>query len=215
MRNTRAITLILILLILTAASVQSFAQDASIPLPAPNRTGGKPLMEALDARMTTRTFSTRELDRATLGNLLWAAWGVNRPDGRRTAPSASNRQEIDVYAATAEGVFRYDAQSHALVPVLKEDIRALTGTQPFVATAPLNLIYVADLSKMGSGEEEGKLRTANADTGFIGQNVYLFCASEGLATVVRGMVDRETLAAKMNLRPDQRITLSQTVGYPE
>lgn len=177
---------------------------------------GKPLMQAFKERMTSRSFSSEKLPVQTLSNLLWAAFGINRPDsGKRTAPSALNWQEIDIYVAIPEGLYLYDAKKHSLIPVLKEDIRSLTGRQPFVKEAPVNFIYVADLSKTGTaGKEERELYTA-VDTGFISQNVYLFCASEGLATVVRGLIDREKLAKTMKLRPDQKIIVAQTVGYPK
>ena len=195
----------------------ALAQDLKpVELPKPDMEGGKPLMQVLKARQSGREFSAEKLPPQVLSNLLWAAWGVNRPDsGRRTAPSASNRQEIEIYVATAEGLYLYDAKAHRLQPVLAKDLRAATGRQPFVGEAPVNLVYVADYSKMGKGSDEDKALTAGADTGFISQNVYLYCASEGLATVVRGMVDRPALARAMNLRPDQRIVLGQTVGYPK
>ena len=195
----------------------ALAQDLKpVELPKPDMEGGKPLMQVLKARQSGREFSAEKLPPQVLSNLLWAAWGVNRPDpGRRTAPSASNRQEVEIYVATAEGLYLYDAKAHRLQPVLAKDLRAATGRQPFVGEAPVNLVYVADYSKMGKGSDEDKALTAGADTGFISQNVYLYCASEGLATVVRGMVDRPALAKAMNLRPDQRITLAQTVGYPK
>jgi SagB-type dehydrogenase family enzyme len=195
----------------------ALAQDLKpVELPKPDMEGGKPLMQVLKARQSGREFSAEKLPPQVLSNLLWAAWGVNRPDsGRRTAPSASNRQEVEIYVATAEGLYLYDAKSHRLQPVLAKDLRAATGRQPFVGEAPVNLVYVADYSKMGKGSDEDKALTAGADTGFISQNVYLYCASEGLATVVRGMVDRPALAKAMNLRPDQRIILGQTVGYPK
>ena len=122
-----------------------------------------------------------------------------------------NWQEIDIYVATAEGLFRYDAEGNRLEAVLAQDIRPTTGTQSFAATAPLNLVYVADLSKSGSDSEAELFTAANA--GFISENVYLFCASENLATVVRGSIDRAALAKAMKLRPNQRIILAQTVGY--
>jgi len=195
----------------------ALAQDLKpVELPKPDMEGGKPLMQVLKARQSGREFSAEKLPPQVLSNLLWAAWGVNRPDsGRRTAPSASNRQEVEIYVATAEGLYLYDAKAHRLQPVLTKDLRAATGRQPFVGEAPVNLVYVADYSKMGKGSDEDKALTAGADTGFISQNVYLYCASEGLATVVRGMVDRPALAKAMNLRPDQRIVLGQTVGYPK
>jgi nitroreductase len=190
------------------------AQDLKpISLPPPQTDGGRPLMQVLKERKTSREFAAEKLPPQLLSNLLWAAFGVNRPDGRRTAPSAMNWQEIDVYLATAEGLFLYDAKGNRLEAVLAQDIRSFTGTQSFVATAPLNLVYVADLSKSGSGGDT-ELFTA-ADAGFIGQNVYLFCASENLATVVRGSIDRVALAKAMKLRSEQKIILAQTVGYPK
>jgi SagB-type dehydrogenase family enzyme len=174
-----------------------------------------PLMQTLKERKTTRSFSPRKLPEEVLSNLLWAAFGINRPEtGRRTAPSARNRQEIDIYVATPEGLFLYDAKTHGLQLILAQDIRAATGKQDFVAGAPVNLIYVADYAKMGGTKQEDKLRYSAADTGFIAQNVYLYCASEGLATVVRGWIDKSALAEAMKLKPDQQIVLSQTVGYP-
>jgi nitroreductase len=200
------------LLALPAASVRS---QNGIPLPAPRLEGGRPLMAVLKDRRSTREFKSDSLSRQVLSDLLWAACGVNRPDRNlRTAPSAVNWQEIDVYAALPGGLFRYDAAKHGLEPVLSEDIRSATGLQPFVGTAPLNLVYVADFSRMARGPEENRDSWAWADAAFVSENVYLFCASEGLGTVVRAMVDRPALAAKMGLRPEQKIILAQTVGYP-
>ena len=180
-----------------------------IPLPKPQTEGGKPLMQALSERKSGREFSSEKLPPQVLSNLLWAAWGVNRADGRRTAPSASNRQEIDVYVVTSDGVSLFDAKNHRLEPVAAGDFRAATGGQPFVSQAPLNLVYVADQAQTKSSD------TAYIDTGFISQNVYLYCASEGLSTVVRGSVDRAALAKALKLRPDQLVTVAQTVGYPK
>jgi nitroreductase len=184
-----------------------------VTLPGPQKTGGMKLMQALNERKSTREFAEQKLTPQALSNLLWAAWGVNRPDGRRTAPSASIRQEMDVYVATADGLYLYQAKEHRLQPVTPDDLRSLTGTQDYVKQAALNLIYVADLAKMGNGSAESKAMYSGADTGFISQNVYLYCASEGLVTVVRASVDRDALAKAMHLRPDQRITLAQSVGY--
>ena len=190
------------------------AQDLQpITLPKPRTEGGKPLMQALNERKSSREFSGEKLPLQVLSNLLWAAWGVNRPDGRRTAPSSTNRQEIEIYISISDGLYLYEAAPHRLKPILAGDIRAKAGEQPFVAQAPVNLIYVADYAKMGNAKPEDKTVTAAVNTGFIGQNVYLFCASEGLGTVFRAMAGREGLAKVMNLRPDQHITYSQTVGY--
>lgn len=187
-----------------------------IPLPAPQLNIGKPLMEVLNARKSSRAFSTEKLPDQMLSNLLWAANGINRPEeGKRTAPSAVNWQEIDIYVSLADGLYLYDAKAQALIRILGEDIRAITGTQAFVKDAPVNLVYVADFSKITRAAESDKIFYSATDTGFISQNVYLFCASEGLATVVRGLVDRTALAAAMKLLPAQRVILAQSVGYPK
>ena len=204
--------LMLVIALMTASCL--LAQELKpISLPTPQTDGGRPLMQVLKDRKTTRDFAPDKLPPQILSNLLWAAFGVNRPDGRRTAPSAMNKQEIDIYVATSDGLFIYNAQANRLDPVMAQDVRSVTGMQAFAATAPVDLVYVADLSRAGS-EPDADLYTA-ADTGFIAQNVYLFCASEGLATVVRGSVDRATLAKVIKLRPEQKIILAQTVGYPK
>ena len=191
------------------------AELKPVELPPPQTEGGKPLMQALKKRQSSREFDSAPLAPQVLSNLLWAAAGVNRPDGKRTAPSASNRQEIDIYVATAEGMYLYDPKDHRLTTVSAEDLRAATATQAFAREAAVNLVYVADFAKMGQGPAENKVLYSAADTGFISQNVYLYCASEGLATVVRASVDREALGAKLGLRPEQRIVLAQSVGYPK
>jgi SagB-type dehydrogenase family enzyme len=186
----------------------------SIVLPSPDRDGGKPLMQALSARESQRSFSTEPLPDQALSNLLWAAFGINRPEsGKRTAPSAVNWQEIDIYVALPAGLYLYDPEDHALDLVLEEDLRDRAGTQAFTGVAPVDLIYVADFSRM-RGDEEKKTFYSATDTGFISQNVYLYCSSEGLATVVLGLVDKPALAEAMGLREDQRIILTQPVGYP-
>ncbi len=200
-------------LLLIPVALVTAQETKPVALPTPQTTGGKPLMQALNERQSTREFSPQKLPPPELSNLVWAAWGINRADGRRTAPSSSNRQEMDVYVVTADGAYVYDAKANALNPVVSGDIRKSAGTQEFVAQAPLNLVYVADLSKMGGNDENSKIATANADTGFIAQNVYLFCASEGLGSVVRGSAPRAELAKDLKLRPDQRVTLAHTVGY--
>lgn len=186
-----------------------------VQLPKAQTDGGKPLMQVLKERKSAREFASQELPDQTLSNLLWAAFGINRPDGRRTAPSAMNRQEIDIYVITAKGAWLYAAAEQSLKPVAAGDLRALAGTQEFAKEAPLNLVYVADRAKMGGGDEEAKTLYSGADAGFIAQNVYLYCASEGLATVVRASVDRPALSKALGLRPEQRIILAQTVGFPK
>jgi SagB-type dehydrogenase family enzyme len=213
-KNTLAIVIMITLL---AAPFIIAAQEAEIvKLPAPQMTGGKPLMDCLKARQSARDFGAEKLSPQILSNLLWAADGINRPDsGKRTAPSAVNWQDIDIYAATADGLFLYLPKEHALQKILAEDVRAATGSQDFVKTAPLNLIFVSDYTKLQRGTDEDKRFYSGTHTGFISQNVYLYCASEGLITVVRGLVDREAAAKVMKLRPEQHITLAQTVGYPK
>jgi SagB-type dehydrogenase family enzyme len=207
----------LVLAVLLICPTLTYGQELKpVQLLDPQMDTGRPLMQVLKDRRSSRAFSTEKLPKQVLSNMLWAAFGVNRPDsGKRTAPSARNWQEIEIYVATVHGLYLYDAKAHALKPVLAEDIRALTGRQPFVQEVPVDLVYVADFSRMGNAKVEDKIFYSAADTGFISQNVYLYCASEGLATVVRGLVDRPALAKAMKLRPDQRVILAQSVGYPK
>jgi nitroreductase len=191
------------------------AEPAQIrDLPAPRTAGGKPLIEALKLRRSIREYADRPLPPQVLSDLLWAAFGVNRPSGDRTAPYWRHVMVIDVYAALADGVWFYDPKLHRLEQRLPNDIRAQTGTQDFVGSAPLNLIYVAHGERMTDISAEERRLYASVDTGFIGQNVYLFCASEGLATVFRGSVDTKKLAATMRLDEAQFVTFAQSVGYP-
>ncbi len=215
MRSTRRELLEISLGMVITSSVHGQTETSSqVQLPKPQTDGGKPLMQALTERRSTRSFADKPLPEQVLSNLLWAAWGINRSDGKRTAPSAMNRQEIDVYVILARGAFLYQAKEHTLQQVAAEDLRGQAGTQDFVKDAPLNLVYVADTARMGGGSEESKILYYGAATGFISQNVYLFCASEGLATVVRASLDRDSMRTSLRLRPEQRITLAQTVGYP-
>ena len=211
---TRAVGTLLFSMLVCAALT---AQDLTpIQLPGPDTTGGRPLMQVLKDRRSAREFSADTLPLPVLSNLLWAACGVNRAEtGKRTAPSAVNWQEIDVYVATAHGLYVYEPKQHVLLPVLPEDIRERTGVQPFVKDVPVNLVYVADFAKISRGSDSAKAWYSAADAAFIGENVYLFCASEGLATVIRGSVERDSLAAAMRLRPEQRVVLAQSVGYPK
>ncbi len=195
-----------------------------IKLMEPQTAIGKPLMQTLKERRSERSLIKKKLPDQVLSNLMWAAFGINRPDsGKRTAPSAGNWQEIDIYVAMEEGLFVYDAKTHSLIPVLAQNITedVMPAMQPLrfsVIDAPINLIYVSDDSKRNvfaaftDKEEEKEYAAMHA--GFIAQNVNLFCASEGLGTVVRGMLDKESMRKIMALRPDQRIILAQTVGYP-
>lgn len=194
----------------------SYSQNKTIKLPPPQTEIGKPLMQCLKLRQSSREYSKKPLPLQMLSNLLWAADGINRPEsGKRTAPTAMNNQEVDIYVTLPEGLYLYNAKEHILEMILSEDIRAMAGKQDFVKEAALNLVYVADFSKMGKAKVEDKVIYSAADVGFIAQNVYLYCASEGLAVVIRAFVEKEPLAKKMNLKPEQHIILSQTVGYPK
>jgi nitroreductase len=201
------------MLLMSTASLAP--ESRSIALPPPRTEGGATLLHALKVRRSAREFAARPLPADLLSTLLWAAFGVNRPaTGGRTAPSAHNWQEIEVYAALPEAAYRYDPAGHVLRLQVPGDLRALTGVQDFVGRAPLNLVYVADFARMTDASAEDRAFFAATDAGVIAQNVYLFCASAGLACVVRGLVDRRKLAPALGLRVDQRIALAQTVGFP-
>lgn len=186
-----------------------------IALPAPATTGGMPLMEAIAKRRSMREFSRKELPLPLLANLLWAANGVNRPDGGRTAPSAMNAQEIDVYVALASGAYLYDAAANVLQLVAGSDLRRVTGYQDFVDEAPLDLVYVADYGRMKLVPVSQRESFASAAAGAVAQNVYLFAAGNGLATVIRAWIDREAIANALGLPHDHQVLLSQTIGFPK
>jgi nitroreductase len=194
-----------------------------IRLPEPRMTGGRSLMEAIRRRHSTRTFSTTPLSLQELSQVLWAAFGLTREyagtgihtPGSHSAPAAHNWQEIDIFVALAEGLYRYDPAGHLLVGVLFEDVRRLTAheEQPFVLDAPVILIYVADLERMNDASEWDKGVFPWADTAVMAENVYLYCASADLATVVRALFARPPLAEAMRLHPHQLVTFSQPLGY--
>jgi hypothetical protein len=215
MKNVLKIHSSVLIIILMILPAMLEAQD--IILPAPAKSGGKPLMDALNERGSSRSFSDEELTMQQMADLLWASWGFNREaDGKRTAPSSHNRQEMDVYVALKSGLYLYDAGGNTLRQIHDRDIRALTGTQDFPASAPVNLIFVADLTKRGLKEgqtiTDTDLLSSWANTGFMAQNVYLYCASEGLSCVIRAMVPRDILGPEMGLKSTQVIILAQTVG---
>jgi nitroreductase len=170
-------------------------------------------MQALQLRRSTREYSQRPLSDQVLSDILWAAYGVNRPSGDRTAPYWRHIMVLDVYAAMADGVWLYDPKRHALLPHLGADVRAQTGIQDFAATAPLNLVYVVHGERMPEISPEERRLYGSVDAAFAGQNVYLYCASEGLATVFRGAVDYDKLGRAMRLGEGQLVAFAQTVGY--
>jgi hypothetical protein len=210
------IAVVVSVLFATGFVMSAFGQEMkSVKLPAPKLDSKKSLAQALKDRKTTRQYGAN-LPEQTLSNLLWAAWGINRPDsGRRTAPSALNRQEISVYVATPQGMYLYDPKENTLVQIVSGDIRSLTYTQDPFKEAPLHLVYIADFAKMGEGEDSAKMILAAMDTGFIAENVYLYCASEKLPTGFRVSIDKEKLAQSMKLQPTQKIMAAQSVGLPK
>lgn len=186
-----------------------------ISLPPADRTGGLPLMETLARRHSSREFAPHPLPLPVLSGLLWAAYGVNRLDGGRTAPSALNAQEVDVYVALPEGAYCYDAKAHVLQLAAAADVRRVTGYQDFVDDAPLDLVFVADYSRAGLVPVATRESYASVAAGAISQNVYLFSAANNLATVIRAWIDRDAIANALGLTHDQHVLLSQTVGYPK
>ena len=206
-----------ILFLALSMAMQVSAQDLKpIALPKPQTTIGRPFMQVLQERKTIREFSTEKVPLQQLANLLWAGFGINRAtNSHRTAPSAMNSQEIDIYVASAEGVYVYDAAGHQLKPVLAQDIRLKTGSGAFMKDAPLSLVFVADYSRLTKSKAEEKPFYAAIDTGFISENIYLYCASEGLGTVIHMAGDTAGLAKAMQLKPEQKIVIAQAVGFPK
>ncbi len=189
------------------------AQDL-VKLPAPDKTGGKPLMQALNERSSSRDFIDKDLTDQQLSDLLWAAYGINRSeDGKHTAPTSKNNQDIEIYMTLKKGVFIYVPKEHALKQISKLDLRKVAGKQPFVKDAAVNLIYVSDFDKLGKSSDDIKMMTAATHCGFIGQNVYLYCASEGLISVFRAWINKDEIKEALQLKENQKVIYSQTVGY--
>jgi nitroreductase len=184
-------------------------------LPPPKTRGGMRLLEALSKRQSSRDFAPDALPLPVLSGLLWAAYGRNRPDGGRTAPSALNAQEVDLFVALPAGAYRYSAATHRLDLVAGRDLRRVTGYQDFVDDAPLDLVFVADHTRMALVPAGQREAYAYAAAGAISQNVYLYAASTGLSTVIRAWIDRDAIADALGLSHDQQVLLSQTVGYPK
>lgn len=218
MTTTRRATNLGLLAAAGLAVVPAFAQTPAqepIALPPPRDDFGKSLAQALRLRRSGRAFDPRPLSTQVLSELLWSAYGVNRPStADRTAPSWRHARETEIYGATADGVWRYDPVKHVLLPQLAGDVRGQAGVQDFVATAPLNLIYVSDADHMHGVSRDEQHRFAAADIGFIGQNVYLYCASEGLSCVFRAEIDIDKLTHTLGLDDTKFIMFSQSVGYP-
>ena len=196
-----------------AASAVLCAAEKSIKLPPPDKTGGKPLMQCLSERKSERKFDSKPLPAQILSNLFYAADGISRPDGRKTVPTARNLQSQDVYAAMADGLYLYNPKTHSLDLVKPGDIREKCGRQAIHKIAPVVLIYVGDVSKIGKNAAEKVFYAAN-HAGYASQNVYLYCASAGLATVVCGLVDKPALEKAIGLPSAKRVQLTQPVAYP-
>ncbi len=197
-------------------SVSIIAQT-NIKLPKPKMDGGMPLMEALSKRQSLRNFdSTKELSLQMLSNLLWAADGINRAEtGKRTAPSAVNWQHIEIYVSLKSGIYFFNHLSNELEMILVGDYRKDMGKQSFVADAPLVIVFVSNHDKMEGASEKAMEFYGATDCGNVSQNVYLFCTSESLSTVVIGMIDREKISKLLNLKDAQKVILCQPVGYPK
>lgn len=185
-----------------------------IALNAPNKERGTAFMKTLSDRQSVRTFSTKALTLQDLSDLIWAANGINRPEsGKRTAPSAMNKQEIEVYAVFASGTYLYDAKTHVLIPVYQGDLReALADRQASVKEAPVILLLVANMEKVGKSEERFRMMSA-ADAGIVSQNINLFCAATGLVTVPRAYMNTEVIKKALNLNDQQLLLLNNPVGY--
>lgn len=186
----------------------------NVKLNAPDKTKGLPVMKALEQRKSDREFSGEKLSLQELSDLVWAANGINRPEsGKRTAPSAMNRQDIDVYVCLPEGAYRYDAKSQELVWITAEDLRpAVAGGQTFVEKAPVCLVLVSDISKL-NGEKQQRLLTGAMDAGIVSQNVAVFCAGTGLLTVPRMSMNQDKLRTALKLSEDQHPMLNLPVGH--
>ncbi len=188
---------------------------STLPLPLPQTDRQGSLMQALQLRQSQRDFDPAPLDLQTVSNLLWAAGGVNRPElGGRTAPSAMNAQEVDVYVALPGGLYRYAPTGHQLLMVSDSDVRRVTGYQDFVDTAPLELVFVAHHARMSMVPASQRQAYAWLAAGAMAQNVYLYCAAAGLATVLRAWIDRDGLGRAMGLGDDEQVLVAQTIGLP-
>jgi SagB-type dehydrogenase family enzyme len=205
------------IMILMLTGVSEGQTPEAIKLPAPSLERSAPLMKVLQERKSERAFADRQLSLQDLANVLWCANGINRPqNGNRTSPSARNAQDIGLYVVLKDGAYFYDPKQNQLVLVAAGDYRMNTGMQPYVATAPVNIIYVSDTDKLGFVKErEEMVMTAGIDAGHCSQNVYLYSASAGLSTVVRTSVDRKKMTEILKLGPHHLVIMGQTVGYPK
>jgi len=202
------------IIFLCAINIQ--AQELKIiKLNPPDKTRGSAVMKALNDRQSVREYRAESLRPQDLSDLLWAANGINREDGRRTAPSCRNFQDVELYVVLPEGAYLYDAVAHALNPVSAGDYRAAVASgQDFAKTAPLCIVLVADMTKYGDMSENSKLMAA-VDVGIVCQNINLACAGLGLATVPRGTMDQATLKTALKLTDQHLLLMNNPVGYPK
>ena len=205
------------LMALFIISMGMYSQELKeIKLNAPDKTRGSAVMKALSDRHSDREYDTKELSLQDLSDLLWAANGINRQDGKRTAPSAMDRREIDVYMINKDGAYLYDVNEHSLKPISSGDFRkAVAAQQDFAATAPISIVLVANLEKLGDPTKEGTRMTANFDAGIVCQNINIFCSAVGLATVPRGSMNQSELRVALKLSETQIISINNPVGYPK
>lgn len=207
------------LLFMIAASFLFIAGNAQelkeIKLKTPDKTRGSAVMKALSERHSERTYANKDLSLQDLSDLLWAANGINRPDGKRTAPSALNKQDVDIYVFTKEGAYLYDAKNQGLRPIAKGDHRqVVAGGQDFVKDAPVSLVLISDLSRFGKITDQTKLMAA-MDAGIVCQNINIFCAATGLVTVPRATMDQKALKQILKLSDSQLPLMNNPVGYPK
>ncbi len=204
-----------IITLLTAITMQ--AQELKvIKLNAPDKAKGEAMMKVFNERQSIREYAQKDLTPQDLSDLLWAANGINRPDGKRTAPTARNVQDVDVYVVMKEGVYLHDAKEHALNPVAAGDYRgAVAGPQEFVKEAPVSLLLVTDLSRLGDPSSEGVKLMGAVDVGIVCQNINLACAGLGLATVPRATMEQEPLRKALKLKDSQLLLINNPVGYPK
>ncbi|MDR2472681.1 MAG: SagB/ThcOx family dehydrogenase [Tannerella sp.] len=207
----------LLLFIAVLFSSNSFAQELKeIKLNAPNKSRGSAVMKALSDRHSDREFAAKDLSLQDLSDLLWAANGVNRQDGKRTAPSAKNCQEIEVYVVNKEGTYFYDPATHVLKPLTKGDFRkSVASGQDFAATAPVCIVIAANLEKLGDPAKEQTRLIAAMDGGIVNQNINIFCASTNLSTVPRATMNKDELKTALKLTDNHLLILNNPVGYPK
>lgn len=206
-----------LLLSMVLLATAAYGQDLqTIKLSAPDKKGGTPLMKTLADRKSSREFAAGDIKPQDLSTLLWAANGVNRPDGKRTAASAIDKRDVDIYVIMPAGAYIYDANAHALNPVAKGDFRNfIANGQDFAATAPVSLLLVSDLTKFSPTPNDGTKTIGAIDIGIVSQNISLACVSLGLATVPRATMNQEELKKALKLKENQLLGLNHPVGLPK